>query len=155
LFIGSVGCTWSDPELALHKLSSSFIEKEATWICSENDDYGACVSWRMIGLPPTVTVDYDKEPTGIINLTPGQLGWIEFDVMQDLLEFMTGPYELSMSYLVKKVCEHGPGCATFWSCEGGRCPELDVMLRTNCPATPITPEVGTTTSHAIILLILL
>ena len=140
LFIRRAECEWTDPDLAIHSLSRTFEEDEATWECSEYDDYGACRQWRQLGLPPAVLPDYEKEPSGVAQIHQGQLNWLEFDILSDVIEFMNKPYDLTLGYLVKKVCEHGPGCISFWSCEGGRCPELKIRMRTDCPPVPEEPE---------------
>jgi hypothetical protein len=127
--------------LAIHSLPRTFEEKEATWECSEYDDYEACRQWRQLGLPPAVLPDYEKEPSGVTQIHQGQLNWLEFDILADVLEFMNKPYDLTLGYLIKKVCEHGPGCISFWSCEGGRCPELKIHMKTLCPEVPLEPEV--------------
>ena len=136
--IRRVGCNWQDPDIALHRLNRAFDEDEATWECSDIDEYEACRQWRMIGLPPNVEPVYDTEATGVHQLTVGQIGYLEFNVTNDIINYMYQPYDLTVGYLLKKVCEHGPGCASFTSCEGGECPKLLVKVKTYCPKP--TPE---------------
>jgi hypothetical protein len=130
---------WSDDvdgQIALHNLNHNFCEETATWECRDVDEAGLCVQWRMLPLQPKVKPDYSWEPVATLNITNYLQGWIEFNVTEDIISFFENSYLNDKSYLIKKVCEKEQGTIWFWSCEGGRCPELEIWLRHTCPTTP-------------------
>ncbi len=122
----------NDPFLAVHNLDNNFCETEATWDCRDKDETGCCMQWRMLALYPKVKGDFDFEPSDKQEIALYQQEWVEFDVTDDVKNFMSHGFLNAKSWLVKKYCEKDFGHISFWSCEGGRCPELVINLRSPC-----------------------
>jgi len=136
--IAKVGGGWEDPDVAIHRIHE-YVEKQASWDCSAVDHDNCCKQWRMIGLPPQVVPSYELEPSGVQQLKPDETGLVVFNLTQEVndIVYKDGPCN-TVSYLLKKVCEHGPGSAWFWSCKSDNqlCPKLVVTVRTQCPVLP-------------------
>lgn len=87
----------------------------------------------MLPLYPKVHPDYEWEPVATRQIVDRLQGWLTFNVTADIIHWFDNSYLNAKSYLIKKVCEKEPGYIAFWSCEGGRCPELEITLRSTCP----------------------
>lgn len=142
LFIPS-SAGWNDSRLSIHLLEDSFCQYKANWNCRDYDETGCCVQWRLNPLPTLVKPDYKFTPTDIVELTSYAYGWIEFDVLPDLLNLLQNSFHNSIDWLVKKYCESDYGTIAFWSCESGRCPELVINLGVPCPVPTLDHCNGT------------
>lgn len=142
LSIKHIGCGWEDPEFAVHRIEE-FQCATATWDCSAVDKDGCCSQWRMIGLPPQVEASYKAETSGLANLHNGQTGELVFDILEEVTAHVDAGDQHPITYILKKVCEHDSGCASFWSSEAGSLsPRIEVLLKTKCPVRPKPPVAG-------------
>jgi hypothetical protein len=98
----------------------------------------------MSSLPPAIHPSFVARPIATEELTDGVAStWLEFNVTDEVIDLLFHREFCSVhSYIVKKVCEHSPGCVSFDSCEAGTCPELVVRVRIPCPEAPEEPEKG-------------
>jgi hypothetical protein len=131
---------WEDPTISVHRLKDNFCEEEATWECRDNDEQKCCIKWRMLPLGNKIAPDYELTPLAQHDITVGDAGWMNFDVTDTIRELVDNSFFNSISFLVKKDVESDPGWVTFWSCEGGRCPELLVDIEQPCGLAPVQPE---------------
>ena len=126
-----------DNEIAVHDVEN-FCPSTVTWDCSDFDD-GSCDPWRMTALYPKVAADYNTVPAAVASITPRLQGWLSFNMTDDFTNFFNNSMSHSATWMMKKVCEKDYGYISFWSCEGGKCPQLIVYSNTNCYLPPLTP----------------
>jgi len=134
---------WEDSKLVLHNLNNNFCGDKATWECRDFDETGCCVEWKMLALYPKIKPDYAWEETTSIDVVNFQQEWIEFDVKDDIEEFLANSFLNSKSYLIKKGCEKDFGWIRFWSSHTAdhlNAPELSIAIKARCgPEKPVIP----------------
>jgi PKD repeat protein len=110
-----------------HRLLASWTELGATWHCGIDTDPGNsrpdCDSEWEGGA-------FAEEPSDTALITDGLTGWVDFDVTEDIRDFLAG--EADDGWILKKTEENQNGRVDFSSREGaaGEQPKLVLLVET-------------------------
>jgi hypothetical protein len=96
----------------------------ASWACAEGDQ-GSCPrsDWMLGSAVSTIAA----APTAVVRHDSQSEGWVEFDVTDDVMAFLSGEAS-NFGWLIKRGDETTPGLVAYSTREGTRRPELHIKV---------------------------